>query len=194
MAKIYTGNDLNLFLKISGTAYPVCHAKDTQISMASTLLETTTKGSGNARTYAYQGKYGSTMQLSGLTNTIDIANFYVIQSAIKDSTVLEFILTDGATIEYTGFVLVSDINIDTPDNAISSFSGNLQITGDLGISVTGVTPPVTVSSVLIKDQFGDTIANIPAPGTYNVVRFDTLDLRGWSNPDLVITSQEAVPV
>lgn len=60
-------------------------------------------------------------------------------------------------------------------------------------NINSITPtPPAEDFVRIVDQFGTTVAEVTPPDFYQVTRFDTLDLSGWNNPDLIITSQDTL--
>lgn len=187
MAGIIKGIDFNLYVPINGYNYAVCQATDCQLTMTGgEALETTTKFSPKGRTYNYGGKYGYTIQLNGITSFVDIGNIAQFQDYLLNSNKFFFTFTDGNSISYTGTVLINQINIDSPSSGISQFSQQMLGDGELVPVVTGVTPPPAGSSVTIIDQFGETIAVVPAPGNYQVLRFDTIDKAGWADPDLII--------
>ncbi len=99
---------------------------------------------------------------------------------------LPFIFTDSDNISWSGVVLVTQVDMDSPVAAMSTFTTALLLDGDLTQVTTGVIPPPPGSSVIIQDQFGNILAVVPAPGTYTVLKYDTIDQQGWLNPDLII--------
>ena len=193
MGSIINGTNFNIYYVINGNVYPACHAQDGKITGTADVLETTTKDGRKGKTYNYSGKYSYTLSLKGITNLVDGANIATFNSAIMQSNKLPFIFTDSNNISWSGIALITQFDMDSPIASLSTFTNTMLLDGELTQVTSGVTPPVSGGSVIIQDQFGTVIAEIPAPGTYQVLRFDTLDLRGWNNPDLVITSQEAVP-
>jgi len=116
------------------------------------------------------------------THAINVQEF---QQAVLESRKLQFLFSSN-DVEYRGTVLVPTIDMDSPDNAVSSFNTTLQGDGDLIPTFTNGDIPLPTNTVIIYDQFGAIVAIIPAPGSYNVLRFDTLDCRGYANPDLII--------
>jgi hypothetical protein len=119
-------------------------------------------------------------------NNQAVINISIFQDAIMQAKKLPFVFTDYANTLQSGTILATSLDFDSPFDNISSFSNEMLGDGELTAVTYGV-PPVPTQSVIIQDQFGDTLAIVPAPGVYNVLRFDTIDCRGWSNPDLVIT-------
>ena len=186
MADIVKGNDLVLYFPFDGENVPACHTKDCKLTIYADLIETTTRDGGNNKRYEYQGKGGFSLTLSGLTNYLDTPNFSYFQDVVLNRAKINFLFTDNDGITYTGTVLIPSIDIDSPDNAISSFNTTLQGDGPLVKDSTPI--PIPINVVDIIDQFGDLIADITAPGTYTVLRYDTIDQRGWENPDLIITA------
>ena len=190
--EVIKGDDFIIYINIGGENKAICRSKDTKLTITADLVETTTKDSKKFKTYNYQGKATGYLSVTGLTNYIDGANFYSFQQAILNSTKLPFLFTDGYGVEYTGYVLVPTIDIDSPDNAISSFNTTLQIDGNITIVYTGGEdpPPVPTNVVTIIDQFGNVIATVAAPGSFAVLQFDTIDARGWASPDLIIIPRD----
>jgi len=194
MAKrIITGNELIFYIQLSVGYRSICHSKDTKLSTSADLLETTTKDNGKGKRYEYGGKTSTTLTVNALTNTIDDANFSEVQDIILQTRKLPFLFTDNNNIQWSGTVLLTTFDLDSPDNAVSSFNGTFVVDGDLVKAFDPDMPlPPAGSTVQILDQFGNILAIVDAPGTYSVVQFDTLDLRGWKNPDIIITSQDAL--
>ncbi len=185
--RIYTGNELIFYLYIDGQARSICHSKDCKLSSTADILETTTKDNGKGKRYEYGGKTTTTLTVNGLTNDIDGANFSNIQDMILLTMKLPFLFTDNNNIQWSGSILLTSFDLDSPDNAVSSFNGTFIVDGDLTKVFDPDTPiPPAGDTVTIIDQFGVVIAVIPAPGTYSVFRFDTIDMRGFANPDLII--------
>jgi hypothetical protein len=175
MGNIIRGKDLNLFYTLNGYNYPACHSTDCKLTLNSSPQETTTKNSKNGRTYEYQGKYGFTLSLKGITNLIDIASVSVFQDAIIQSNKLQFIFTDSLNIQWSGTVLINQIDLDSPVENLSTFSNDMVGDGDIVKIASGVIPPISNPIVSIIDQTGYHIADVSAPGTYSVLRFDTID-------------------
>jgi len=180
MASIIQGKNLNLYYILNGYSYPACHATDCKISLTADTLETTTKNGLKGKTFDYQGKYTYSLSLNGITNLIDTANFSIFQDAIMQSNKLLFIFTDSESIQWSGTVLITATQLDSPVSAISTFSNDMLGDGELVKVTTGVTPPAAGSSVDIIDQFGTVLTSIPAPGSYAVLRFDAIDLRSFN--------------
>lgn len=191
-AKYIKGNDFFLYLPINGYNYPVCHSDDCKLDTTRDTIETTTRNGLNGKTYNYYGKPSYQITLSGITNTFDEANPFYVQEALMNAVKLPFIFTDSSNITWSGIALVPNTSFDSPSNNISHYSTGLLVDGELTMVTEGVTPPPTGSAVTILDQFATLLSTIPAPGSYSVLRFDTLDLSGWANPDIIITSQEAL--
>lgn len=191
--RIIPGNELIYYLPINGEYKAICHSKDTKISTSADVLETTTKDNGKGKRYEYGGKYETTLTVNGLTNTIDEADFSIIQDMILQSMKLPFLFTDNNNIQWTGSVLLTSFDLDSPDNAVSSFNGTFIVDGALTKTFTPDSSlPPSSNSVTITDQFGETVAVIPAPGNYAVLRFDTMDCRGYVNPDLIIIPDDVI--
>lgn len=181
MAGIINGRNLNLYYILNGYTYPVCHATDCKISLVAETKESTTKNNIKGKTYIYQGKYSFTLSLTGITNLVDTANISVFQDAILLSNKLQFIFTDSENIQWSGTVLINQVDVDSPVSNASTFSNAMMGDGELTKVTTGIIPPPIGSSVTIVDQFTNVLAIIPAPGTYSVTKFDSIDL-GDSTP------------
>lgn len=167
------GNDINFYVNVSGTYIPYCHATDFTIQTSADLLETTTKSGIKGKTYEYSKKYGYTISLRGVATLLDDQNFYTIQQQIGNFEKLEWLATDNKSFEYRGTVLIANTGLDAPLDQLSTFNVDLQ--GDGEFTQAGYTPPVPVgNNVIIYDQFQNVIANIPAPGSYNVLRFSEI--------------------
>jgi len=188
MATILKGNDLVLYIVIGGVNTAVCHTKDTKLTIEADIQETTTKDGGNSKRYEYQGKGGFSLTCNGLTNYLDVANFSYFQDVVLNRQKIPFVFTDNEDTTYTGTVLVPSIDIDSPDNAISSF--NTTLIGDGPLVKDNSPIPIPTNIVQIVNQFGDVKALVEAPGSYSVLEFDTIDQRGWVSPDLIIIAGE----
>lgn len=175
MQQIIQGKNLNLYLTLNSVAYPVGHATDCTINLSADTQETTTQNSLKGKTFNYTGKYSYKLSLKGFTNFIDIAHIGTFQDAILLSAKLFFVFTDGQNIQWSGFILMDEVDLDSPVAGLSSFTNSMTGDGELIKVTTNV--PVTPAApvVTIVDQFGDVIATVSAPGTYPVLRFDTID-------------------
>lgn len=175
MGNLIKGQDFNFYVKINGYNMPVARATNGTLTFTAEATESTTKNGLKGKTYIYQGKYGYTLSVEGISNLIDVANFGYFQTALLESGKLDFIFTDNLNAQYTGTVLVTDAELDTPAKAMSTFKNTLLGDGEI-VPIfydVPVTPPG--SSVQIIDQFGDVLASVLAPGSYSVLRFDTID-------------------
>ena len=174
MGAIIKGSDLKLYFSIAGTQQIVCHATDCKLKITPDILETTTKSSNKGKTRIFQGKYSYTLTLNGITNLLDAASFVYFQLAILQSYKLAFTFTDNSGISYSGNILVTDVDLDSPMSSVSSFSAALLGDGDIIITSSSVPPTPATGYVLIEDQFGNVLATLTAPGVYNVFTFDTI--------------------
>jgi len=175
------GNDLNFMFTVGGINYPFCHATDWSIQSDATLIETTTKGSPNGRTYEYDGRHGYILSVSGLSTLLDGSNFYTVVNNLKNFDKVQWIATDDADITYSGTILITATTLNAPLDQLSTFSAELQGDGDYSVVNEAPEPPPETFYVVIRDQLGNTIATVAAPGIYNVLRFDTID-EGDSTP------------
>lgn len=188
MQEIINGHDLNLYYLINGYNYPACHATDCKLSLVADIQETTTLSSLKGKTFDYTGKYSYTLSLMGALTLSDVPNISLFQDAILGSLKMFFIFTDSNQIEWSGTVLITQVDNDSPVASISTFTNTMQGDGELTKITSGVTPPPAGSSVTITDQLGNVLAVIPAPGTYGVLRFDRINLGNASSApaDLII--------
>lgn len=320
MQNIINGRNLNLYYKYNGITYPACFATDCKLTLTADTQETTTKNSLKGKTFNYQGKYGYTLSLRGITSLIDIptlslvnatntevaspftdsnaqlkiggveqytlngiqtrsdtytsgqsalfigfsennsigirptltmrvfkngvlkyaqtipnvigaqllysvtfesgstydwsvvadpdgtdvvpvnipdtvddsgfgVNVGTFQDYILLSNKMDFIFTDSENIEWSGTVLLTQVDNDSPVDNVSTFSNAMLGDGEL-TKVTGHIIPIPPGvAVTIRDQLGNAIAIIPAPGEYTVTRFDSIDLGDstMQAPDIIIT-------
>lgn len=183
------GKDLNLFFMLNGIACVLGRATACSIKLTAEVQETTTKNSIKGKTFDYTAKYSYTLSLTEYTNFVDIANISVFQDFIMQSGKVQFIFTDQNYIEWTGTVLITESDTDSPFKSISSTTLTLQGDGELTKVTTDIPPlPLPGGNVTIVDQFGATIATVIAPGSYAVLRFDTIDCGHAIKPpnDLII--------
>lgn len=167
------GNDIIFYFEVGGDPIAFCHATSWNIRTDNDLLETTTKSGLKGKTFEYARKYGYVLNISGLATLIDEQNFYTLQQQLGEFEKLDWLATDNLGFEYRGTVLISSTGLDAPLDQIATFSGDLQ--GDGDYTQAGYTPPTPVgNAVIIKDQFDNVIASVPAPGTYNVLRFSEI--------------------
>jgi len=175
MSKLLTGQDFFLYYVINGYNQLAAHATDVTLSYTAETTETTTKDGLKGKTYDYRGKYGYTVSLKGITNFIDIANIGQFQLALMQSVKMPFIFRDNNDVQYTGTVLITGVDLDTPNAAMSTFTNNMLGDGEIVPIFYDIPPTPPGSSVDIIDQFGTILASVLAPGTYGVLRFDTID-------------------
>jgi hypothetical protein len=183
------GYDLNLFFYLNGIPCVIGRATACSIKLTADIQETTTKNSIKGKTYDYTSKYTYTLSLTEYTNFVDIANLSVFQDMILTSGKLSFVFTDQTQIEWTGTVLLTESDTDSPFKSVSSSSLSFQGDGELTKVTTDIPPlPLPGGNVTIVDQFGAVIATVVAPGSYSVLRFDTIDCGHAVKPpsDLII--------
>ena len=185
---IIQGRNLNLYIKINGFNQPVGHAKDCKLVITADTHETTTKNTLRGKTYDYANKYGYTLQLEAITNFIDYANLGTFQNAILQSNKLSYIFSDLNDVEWSGTVLVTQADLDSIVNSFSTYTANFLGDGEIVPVYTCVNPPPIGASVNIIDQLSEILATVPAPGTYQVLKFDTIDCGDayQSNVQLII--------
>jgi len=188
-AEYIKGYNLNLFFMLNGIACVVGRATACSIKLTAEVQETTTKNSIKGKTFDYTSKYSYTLSLTEYTNFIDIANLSVFQDMILTSGKLDFVFTDQYQVEWTGTVLLTESDTDSPFKSVSSSSLSFQGDGELTKVTTDIPPlPLPGGNVTIVDQFGNIIATVVAPGSYAVLRFDTIDCGHAIKPpsDLII--------
>jgi hypothetical protein len=183
------GKNLNLYFPIGGTVSLAAHATDIVIDLTADTQETTTRNTLKGKTNDYKGKYSYTLSMDGITNFIDDANVSDFQDCILQGLKLDFIFTDYNQIEWTGTILVTNVNVSSAYNAMSLFKSTLLGDGELIKIVNNVPPPPIGLYVDIVDQLGNQLAMIQAPGTYSVLRFDTIDCGGAIQPNPLIIMQ-----
>jgi len=183
------GSNLNLFFLLNGVACVLGRATQCSIKLTAEVQETTTRNTIKGKTFDYTAKYSYTLSLTEYTNFVDIANLSVFQDFIMESGKVQFVFTDQNFIEWTGTVLITESDTDSPFKSVSSTTLTLQGDGELTKITTDIPPlPLPTENVVISDQFGNVIATVVAPGTFSVLRFDTMDFGGAIKPppDLII--------
>jgi len=187
------GKDIDLFYNLNGQYYAVAHARDCTIKVTTETQETTTKNTLRGRTFNFIGKYTYTLALKGITNFLDVPNIAILQGLIMTGTKVQFAFTDQENVQYSGVVLLTSSDMDSPYDGLSQNSFEMTGDGELGIITTDVPPiPLPNETVTIIDQFGNVVATIIAPGSYSVIRFDTID-EGFADkpiPTLIIIEGE----
>lgn len=98
-----------------------------------------------------------------------------------------FTFTDNNNIIYSGQLLVTGTSMDSPVNAAASFQGTFQGDGDYTVTASPGPPTPIGYSVVIQDQFGIVVAIVPAPGIYNVLRFNEIYDNLLQDNTIVIT-------
>lgn len=183
------GKDFIFYILVGGVPQPFLHATDCTLKTSADLLESSTKNGINGKTFEFSGKYTYTVSINGQSTLLDPTNFYTLQTALQNSTKLLFTFTDNNQVMYGGTLLIYDTEITSPHDAISQFKGEFQGDGDYTSSAAvGPTPPIGYS-VQIKDQNGATVAIVPAPGVYNVLRFDEIYDNLLQDNSIVITDE-----
>jgi len=122
-----------------GTVFCVGESS-TSFKSAQTMIETSSKASGNASTFV-AGRINQTMSASSICSTDPTLTAYGLKTALDEQaagTEVDFVITEytdetGGTvatgaIKLSGKCLLSNINADFPDNAPATFSLDLQIT------------------------------------------------------------------
>lgn len=182
------GKNLDIYFPLRGHLSVAAHATNVVLDLTADVEETTTKDSRKGKSNNYQGKYSYTLQMDGITNFVDPANVGDFQDCILNGVKLPFVFTDNNEIEWSGTILVTNVNVTSQFDALSLFKGTLLGDGDLVKVNTNPLPPLGLS-VEIIDQFGDLIANVEAPGIYSVLRFDTIDCGGADSTGTLIIMQ-----
>lgn len=119
--------------------------------------------------------------------TATSVNVGTFQDFILQSNKMDFIFTDSENIEWSGTVLVTQIDNDSPVDNVSTFTNAMLGDGELTKVTGSIVPPPVGSSVTISDQLGNIVAIVPAPGTYTVLKFDAIDLRSiGTTPEIII--------
>lgn len=175
---VIRGKDLQLYCPTGGNPAIVAHATDCTLKLSADINEVTTKDGLKGKSYSYGGKYSYTLELKGITNFIDQTNVGTFQQAILQSEKLQFIFTDSFNVQYTGQVLIPEIDFDSPVDGVSTFTNTMQGDGEL-LTVVNSQGNVPIGlAVDIIDQFDNIIVVVPAPGSYTVVKFDTIEQGG----------------
>lgn len=189
------GKDVYFYIEMQGVSVPLVHARTAEITTYNGVIPTTTFSSGKGETNNYSRKYSYTIKAEGLTFIGDQFNGFDLQTAQVNFNKINWTMTDNSNIQWFGIALVTQTTFDANFDALSTFSGDLLGDGEYTFIESNVPPiPPIGASVSIVDQFNNLIALVPAPGTYQVTKFDTIDLRfvdGSLNPvtpQIVVTA------
>lgn len=133
-----------LYAKLGSVYYPVACAKDVQITTTSDLYELAPRSSRVFREYEY-GRINAEISGSGLS-VIDGGNsLYTIFDIIGTQFNSVKWLAKFSMMDYSGLyrvfecqVLVKEISISGSANAMSSYTYNLQVSGDIVLSTSYV--------------------------------------------------------
>jgi len=187
------GKDLIFYIEIGAQNIPLCHARTATINSTANVLPSTTYGSGKGETNEYSRKYAYTIKADGLTYIGDLANGFTLQTALMNFDKINWTFTDNENVQWYGVALVTQTEFSGDFDAISAFSSEMLGDGEYTFVQTDIppTPPVG-DSVTIVDQLGNIIAVIPAPGTYSVLKFDTIDCRFVDNITLALITPQMV--
>jgi TP901-1 family phage major tail protein len=125
-------NGTNLVLKLATKLF--VGETSSSLNLTSDMIETTTKSStGGAKTYI-PGEIGATISASGMYDPAS-SNWGWTEAvaAWKAGTSLAFIVggTDAGDKTYTGSCYITSASIDQPQNDKSTWSAELQVTGEI---------------------------------------------------------------
>lgn len=125
---------------------------------------------------------------TGAPNATSV-NVGTFQDFILQSNKMDFIFTDAENIEWSGTVLLTQVDNDSPVDNVSTFTNAMLGDGELTKVTGSIVPPPVGSAVTISDQLGNILAIVPAPGVYTVTKFDSIDLGDSTmpTPDIIIT-------
>jgi predicted secreted protein len=183
------GKDLILYFNYNGQYYALAHSTDCELNISTDKQETTTKNTLRGRTFDFIGKYTYTLKTTGFCSFFDVPSFVALQQLIMAGTKIQFTFTDQFSVQYSGTILVTNSDITSRFDQVAAFTNEMTGDGELSIVTTDVPPiPLPSENVTIIDQVGDIVATIVAPGSYSVLRFDTIDcgLADKAAPNLII--------
>lgn len=188
---VIKGSNFNFYGLVDSEYGKLCTATNFVVTKTADIIETTTKTTGRWKTFDYQGKLGWTGEVSLLVTFTEGFTLNSFEDFLYNLGKLQIQATDDDTVQYTGSAVITSITWDSPNGGICTGTVSLQGDGEFA-KATAPLPPTTVD-VDIIDQFGATIASVPAPGTYQVVRFNRIIQGGAlrNEPDIIITSQDA---
>lgn len=180
MANVIKGKDFMLYVLADNEPVPVCYARDCVLNLSHELVEKTTKQNNKFRNYGYR-RATYTISLNGLLNAVD-GNGSYFQDALLNGDTIFWTFSDGINFEWNGEVLVTSAGFNSAYDALAEFNNELQGNGEpekIVLPTANTDPdqsgsegtPTVTEYVTIKDQDGVTIAKVPAPGIFNVVRF-----------------------
>ncbi len=126
------GSDLVLYLNNGTSLVPVCYAQNCQLNISADVLETTTFGSNNFKSYEYS-TVGATLQHSGFTSFKNQTNTLQLIEAILNRQKIEFNFSEKGII-FSGTVLITSTDLDSQYDAASTFKANLLVDGKLTLT------------------------------------------------------------
>jgi len=117
------------------------------------VLETTTRGSGSARSYDYN-RTSYKIQLTSLADLLDVTySSLYLQNCLNNRIKVTWSFKLDYTTYYSGSALVTSAAIDSPNDGVSTFTGEL--TGDGAIAIAATIPPVAENYNYIRALYGD---------------------------------------
>lgn len=147
------GKDLIFSLSVNGISTPFLYCKTCTLTQTADVLETTTQGSGSARSYEYY-KTGYKLSLTSLTELLDSTySSLFLQNCLNGRVKVDWSFQLDLTTYYSGKILVTSAQIDAAFDGVSNFTGELLGDGDL--TITATVPPISGGFNYIRVFYGD---------------------------------------
>jgi len=119
-----------VILNLNGT--PIAHSLESSLSISQNLIDATTKDSGNWAEHI-KGMRTASLSISGLmdySSSFGVDEFADMIVSAQSANFVFATSTSGDT-KYTGTVDLSDLEQTTANDDVASWSGTLQVTGEL---------------------------------------------------------------
>lgn len=135
------GNDIVFYVvDENNVPQPLVCNRDFMLSMTSDVIETTSRGSGNYKTYE-PTKIGYSINLTNISEFIEGINSQMLNKALQSRTKINWIAEVNSAQYFSGRVIVTSTEFTAPNNDISVFQGTLLGDGEIVVSGTVPIPP-----------------------------------------------------
>lgn len=168
------GKDLFLYIKVAGVPTAVAYAQNCEQTITADAIECTTFGSNSFKDYVY-GDRGYTLTHTGLTTIQKNYSSLALQQAIINGTKIDFVfggLDPANGVFYSGTCMITQTDLDSSYDGISTFKATLLGCGALAINQSTTTTTIYAKgfngSVIPSCAVGGTPSTLFPCGVYNV--------------------------
>lgn len=147
------GKDLIFYISINGISQPLAYSKNCTLVQTAETLETTTKGSGAAKSFNY-GRTSYKLTVTSLTDLTD-SNYssLFLQNCLNNRVKVLWSFQLSGTQYYSGQVLVTQAQLDAAFDGVSGFS--CELIGDGGVTISATIPPISQNFNYLRIYQGD---------------------------------------